>query len=165
VENLADIPWTTFGPAAARHAINLGNHWVDEAGRRVVHDDGREFLPPGELAPGDRVDLQLEVRAPAAPGRYTLELDVVQEGVSWFADRGSEPARAPVHVRRPRLVQAVRAALRRPSSRPAEEPRMEMYVLPEPEVRRLVADHGGRLVDVQESIGGDYRHYFYCVTK
>ena len=169
VENLADEPWPTFGMAAARHPIRVGNHWLDEEGRRVVHDDGRAFLPPGELAPGDHVDLPLEVRAPEAPGRYVLEVDLVQEGVSWFVDRGSESARAPVRIRRRSpLAEPARAALRRlrrRGPRPAVEPRMEMYVLPEPEVRRIVADNGGRLVDVREWRGGDYTHYSYCATK
>ena len=42
---------------------------------------------------------------------------------------------------------------------------MEMYVLPEGEILDLVRDRGGKLVDVQSMVGGDYRHAFYCVTK
>jgi hypothetical protein len=42
---------------------------------------------------------------------------------------------------------------------------MEMYVIPEPEVRALVAAHGGRLVEAREWMGGDYTHYSYCAVK
>jgi hypothetical protein len=31
------------------------------------------------------------VRAPDAPGRYTLRLSLVQEGVAWFDARGARP--------------------------------------------------------------------------
>ena len=40
-----------------------------------------------------------------------------------------------------------------------------MYVVPEPEVHRIVAENGGRLADVREWRGGDYTHYSYCAMK
>jgi hypothetical protein len=38
------------------------------------------------------------VAAPRKPGDYLLELDMVQESVSWFAQQGSKPVRLPVTV-------------------------------------------------------------------
>ena len=37
-------------------------------------------------------------RAPATPGRYLIEWDMVSEGACWFAQCGSEAARVPLHV-------------------------------------------------------------------
>ena len=34
-------------------------------------------------------EVVLEVTAPDRPGRYLLRLDLVNEGVGWFADGGS----------------------------------------------------------------------------
>jgi len=51
-------------------------------------------LPPGEIT-----KLTLTVNAPAAPGDYLLESDMLQEGVSWFGLTGSPTVRLPVEVR------------------------------------------------------------------
>ena len=93
VVNLANSSWSMadFG------GIRAGNHWLDADAGMVIQDDGRASLP-ALMRPGERCRIDLEVRAPADPGKYILELDVVHEGVSWFADRGSRTARAPVTV-------------------------------------------------------------------
>lgn len=75
--------------------IRLGNHWLAD-GRTLIRDDGRVDLPT--LAPGEHTELTLQIAAPARPGDYQLELDLVQETVGWFAEHGSETARIPVTV-------------------------------------------------------------------
>jgi hypothetical protein len=42
---------------------------------------------------------------------------------------------------------------------------MEMYTVPEPEVRHLVLESGGRIVAVHRFPGGDFQHSFYCATR
>jgi SAM-dependent methyltransferase len=93
IVNLANTTWSMadFG------GIRAGNHWLDAGAGMVIQDDGRASLP-ALMRPGERCRIELEVRAPAHPGQYILELDVVHEGISWFADRGSRTARAPVTV-------------------------------------------------------------------
>jgi hypothetical protein len=44
---------------------------------------------PLDVPPGGRAELRLDVRLPERPGRYRLELDMVDEGLEWFADSGS----------------------------------------------------------------------------
>jgi hypothetical protein len=43
--------------------------------------------------PGESVELTLRLRAPAEPGRYVLEFDMVSEHLSWFEDLGSPTVR------------------------------------------------------------------------
>jgi len=62
----------------------------------VQNDDGRTLLPM--LAPGEATQCTLTIKAPAHPGAYVVELDVVQEKVRWFAQAGSEPARVALVV-------------------------------------------------------------------
>jgi hypothetical protein len=63
----------------------------------LIQDDGRASLP-GEIASGQQCHVTLEISAPADPGEYVLECDVVHEGISWFADKGSEPWRTRMTV-------------------------------------------------------------------
>lgn len=78
-------------------AIRVGNHWLDAHAGMVVQDDGRAPLP-AVLRPGERCSIELDVRAPAQSGKYLLELDVVHEGITWFADRGSRTVRLPIAI-------------------------------------------------------------------
>jgi len=48
-------------------------------------------LPTG-IDPGCRLTLFPEVELPAQSGDYRLMLDLVEEGVCWFSERGSSPA-------------------------------------------------------------------------
>lgn len=56
-----------------------------------MYDDGRAGLPK-DLHLGE-ANLRLVVTTPAEPGDYLLELDMIQESVSWFKNRGSETAK------------------------------------------------------------------------
>jgi SAM-dependent methyltransferase len=95
VRNRSEHPWPNDIPAG-RH-VCLGNHWIREDGGQHVYDDARAFLP-GEVGPGETVEMSLGVRAPAVAGRYVLEADLVQEHIAWFAGKGSSPARVAVRV-------------------------------------------------------------------
>jgi hypothetical protein len=55
---------------------------------------------PADLQPGQEVELALSVKAPGEPGDYTLEIDMVHEGVTWFYERGAKPLRLNVRVER-----------------------------------------------------------------
>src|SRR5947209_9360837 len=90
-------------PAAGKdgwYLVTVANHWLDEEGEVIAIDDGRAPLPK-DLGPGESAVVQLEVRAPDEPGSYGLEVDLVQEGVAWFGDRGSDTTTRFSKVRKP----------------------------------------------------------------
>ena len=94
VTNVSQVDW----PAGTRLAI--GNHWrTPDGGTVVVQDDARHPLSDG-LAQGATVRAELVV-TPPGPGGHMLEVDLVEEGVCWFANMGSEPARVSIKVARP----------------------------------------------------------------
>ena len=77
--------------------LRVGNHWRSAADdSMLVQDDGRAPVPA--LRPGERSTVTLDVHAPSRPGSYICEIDLVHEGLWWFADQGSQPLRIPLRV-------------------------------------------------------------------
>ena len=73
--------------------MHLSYHWLWLVPRELAHrsrtvpyhDGIRTDLGATAVAPGARVALQGRVIAPALPGVYWLQWDMVEEGVTWFA--------------------------------------------------------------------------------
>ena len=97
VKNLGYSTWPAVGNKEGRYQVNIGNRWLKTAGNEVNSLDGRTGMP-ADLAPGNEVELPLTVKAPAEPGDYLLEIDMVHEGVTWFYERGAKPLRLMVHI-------------------------------------------------------------------
>ena len=170
VVNRSGVRW----PRASDHEgglgrIHVGNHWTVR-GRRAVGDDGRSPLP-ADVEPGAAVTVPLRVTAPGRPGVYGLEVDLVQEGVCWFADRGSPVARRhvvvlPVRRRAPGSGAADQGAA--PNARDAASPAppvFAMHPLPEERVRAAVAAAGGRVVAAVDEPGDGWRSLRYAVVR
>jgi len=73
-------------PANGALKVQAAYHWLDSDGETILWD-GRRTRLPRDLAAGDTVELELEVQAPEAVGRYDLVLDPVYEQVGWFSAR------------------------------------------------------------------------------
>jgi len=97
VKNNSDTVWFARERSGGPLQVSAGNHWLDQNGAVVVSDDGRAALLQ-DLHPSEQVTLKLTVNAPERPGRYILEVDMLQEGVSWFGLRGSPTLKIPVEV-------------------------------------------------------------------
>jgi SAM-dependent methyltransferase len=169
IRNVSPTPWPPAGLSGA-HPIRLGNHWLDETGEVLVRDDARAELEC-ELKPQESTELQLMINTPANPGRYLLELDMVQEGVSWFGDRGSEVIRIPAMISEPkrqsRPVQTLAPRDTGVISLHTNDGTIEMYGVPKDEVLEAIMSGGGQVLDVlPDSLAGpEWTSYFYIVTK
>jgi hypothetical protein len=97
VKNEGNTVWLAQDRTGEPLQVGLGNHWLDSEARVVIHDDGRSPVLD-DLRPGQEVEMPLTVNAPQSPGDFVLEVDMVQEGVSWFGLRGSPTVRLPVKV-------------------------------------------------------------------
>jgi subtilisin family serine protease len=84
--NTGTRPWAAAGAGQVR----LSYHWL-RAGVTAVWDGARAPAFAADVQPGQTVTVQLPVAAPADLGAYTLRLDLVQEGVSWFSTEGVAP--------------------------------------------------------------------------
>jgi SAM-dependent methyltransferase len=155
------------------YLVTLGNHWRTATGERVVNDDARTPLPD-DLEPGSCRHLELLVTAPSEADRYDLELDLVQEGVAWFGDRGSEVVSTPVQVSTPsRISRLLRRRLARTLVTPVDVggARMEMHGTPEATVAEWIEGAHGRLLtvfdwdEISRSRSYDWQRRGFVVVK
>jgi hypothetical protein len=97
VKNVSSSPWPVTVFRGGAPSLRLANHWLDPAGAVLVNDDGRAPISI-EVKPGEETQVSLTVTAPPTPGRYILEIDMLQELVAWFASKGSKTLRIEVTV-------------------------------------------------------------------
>jgi SAM-dependent methyltransferase len=93
IENLSQITWDQ----SLVGSLRVGNHWLSESGEMLVQDDGRTLLST-IIGPRMPIQASVSVQAPAESGRFICEFDIVHEGISWFADKGSRSFRQVVDV-------------------------------------------------------------------
>jgi len=99
VKNVGNSVWLAHGRSGdGFYQVNLGDIWFDAQNTRVEKHPYVRSPLPGDVKPGDEVEVPLTITAPAAPGDYTLQVDLVQEMVSWFADKGSSAPKFKVKV-------------------------------------------------------------------
>ncbi len=72
--------------------VRLSYHWMTPASdggkpRPVIWDGLHTAIPGGRLDPGGTMDVAMKVKAPDDPGRYLLQVDLLCDGVDWFANR------------------------------------------------------------------------------
>jgi SAM-dependent methyltransferase len=63
--------------------IRLGHRWFDDDGTRLVME-GQRCTFTADVLPGTSALQTITVRAPSAPGKYLLELNVLHEHHRWF---------------------------------------------------------------------------------
>jgi hypothetical protein len=93
VENLSPSEWRTD----ASHRYKIGVRLRSHTGRLLRELDGIP-VPSAASRPGGKETVLLVVTLPDSPGLYELFVDVVEEGVCWFSDRGSAPLVCEVQV-------------------------------------------------------------------
>ena len=88
IENTGDTLWLTETVAAGivMPAVRVFDH--EET---LVTEFHGEPMLPHPIAPGESVRIKIQYRAPQRAGGYTLKLDLVDQQVCWFEERGSQP--------------------------------------------------------------------------
>jgi 2-polyprenyl-3-methyl-5-hydroxy-6-metoxy-1,4-benzoquinol methylase/glycosyltransferase involved in cell wall biosynthesis len=89
IENCGDTLWLTNStphPGIVMPAVRV----FDQEGLLVTEFHGQPLLPHA-VAPGETVRMRVEYKAPERAGTYRLKLDLVDQQVAWFEQRGSEP--------------------------------------------------------------------------
>jgi hypothetical protein len=102
VRNASPVFWWARGGETNerddnKYRLAAADRWLKADGALVTDMDGRHGLLK-DLRPGEEAEVLLLVNAPKEPGEYILEVDLVQEQVAWFGEKGSPTARAKVSV-------------------------------------------------------------------
>jgi 2-polyprenyl-3-methyl-5-hydroxy-6-metoxy-1,4-benzoquinol methylase/glycosyltransferase involved in cell wall biosynthesis len=89
IENCGDTLWLTN---ASPHAgiVMPAVRVFDQEGLLVTEFHGEPLLPHA-VAPGETVRIKIEYKAPHRGGTYRLKVDLVDQQVAWFEQKGSEP--------------------------------------------------------------------------
>lgn len=84
VRNLGSVTWPWGDDVPPQ--VRVAHRWVGADGLPTDPDlpDWHRQLLPCNVPPGAEVTVPIEVAAPGSPGRYELELDLVNEFVRWF---------------------------------------------------------------------------------
>jgi 2-polyprenyl-3-methyl-5-hydroxy-6-metoxy-1,4-benzoquinol methylase len=182
-----DVVVSNRSPVAWRpeHQIRLGKRWLAGGTRRVLEpeDDGTRVLLPGTIEAGAALTVRFECAAPAPAGEYLLEVDLVQEGVTWFRNWGSPTLVVPCTVRDSRAAAAAGGAAGQAAgdaggagalgdggdgdAAEAIVPRMEMHGVPRARVAEIVEAAGGTVVAAcaDHSAGPEWESFLYVVSR
>jgi SAM-dependent methyltransferase len=92
ITNIGDTRW--LASSAGGGWTRIGAHLYRDApnGRELLDFDWYRHDLPRDVAPGDQITVDLDLPQLREPGRYHVVFDLVAEGLTWFADRGSAVA-------------------------------------------------------------------------
>ncbi len=98
IENRGTAAWDRAAPRGVG-AVHLGAHLLSAEGAMLERDLARAELSR-DVAPGESLEVEIALTAPPRRDDYTIELDMVKEGIAWFAGSGpSRSVRIPLVVR------------------------------------------------------------------
>ena len=89
VKNAGDTLWLS-GQTVRSGVVMPGVRIIDARGQIITELHGHPMLPHA-VPPGQTVDFDVQLVAPAEPGTYTIKIDLVDQHVCWFEERGSQP--------------------------------------------------------------------------
>jgi hypothetical protein len=85
--NQSKETWYGYGT----NPVLVSYHWqVLDSDNYLIFDGGRTQLSVSSIQAGESTQVLVKVFVPSQKGKFRLILTLVQEGVSWFEDRGFE---------------------------------------------------------------------------
>jgi 2-polyprenyl-3-methyl-5-hydroxy-6-metoxy-1,4-benzoquinol methylase len=96
IRNAGDTLWLG-GPFLRPGGVTLGVKIFDETGEVCDEFHGEPALPRA-LGPNESCEVTIERVCPATPGKYTLKIDLVDQHICWFEERGSTALYLPFAV-------------------------------------------------------------------
>ena len=88
IKNTGDTLWRT-GQTVRAGLVMPGIRVFDQDDKLVSEVHGP--LLARSVAPEQTISVNVQFAAPVQPGKYTARIDLVDQCVCWFEERGSEP--------------------------------------------------------------------------
>jgi SAM-dependent methyltransferase len=82
-----------IGPSFPLGTINVGTYLPADGGDRI---ELRRMSLPRSLSPGESLAAEVRIPIASTQGRSEVRIDLVREGIAWFADYGSQPLVVPL---------------------------------------------------------------------
>jgi glycosyltransferase involved in cell wall biosynthesis/SAM-dependent methyltransferase len=89
IRNAGDTLWLN-GQTVRAGVVMPGVRVLNEQGKIISELHGHPMLPRA-IPPGQAVSLEIQFAAPAKPGTYSVKIDLVDQLLCWFEERGSQP--------------------------------------------------------------------------
>jgi len=93
IKNESNIDWINFN----EHRISISYHWLNQNNNIVDYNGVRTNLPEAILS-NSTISLNMAVVSPDKAGNYVLELDMIQEGITWFSKKDNKTVKIPIVV-------------------------------------------------------------------
>ena len=92
VKNKSLERWPSLRSAEGKFAV-VASYIVRDQNNKQVKEGGHTMLPD-DLQPGEKLSLDVSIKAPEYPGRFKIVVDLLHEGVGWFTqyDTSRSPA-------------------------------------------------------------------------
>jgi hypothetical protein len=98
LENTGDTLWLGGRHQRRSGIVTLGVKVINQEGVVVDEFHGEPPLPRC-IAPKEKTDVIIEHACPSTAGSYTLKIDLVDQHICWFEERGAEPLSLPLQIR------------------------------------------------------------------
>ena len=85
IKNTGSHTWRKEGD----NPFHVGYHWFDSTNHKAHSEDYRTELPR-DVEPDQKITLPIKLGMPYQSGAYKLTIDLVHEGITWFAWRGGQ---------------------------------------------------------------------------
>ncbi len=91
--NQGNFIWLRSGS----HAVHLSYH-IRDGQKKIVKYDNQRYELPHDMRPDSDSRIDIEIVPKVKTGDYILEFDLVEEGVSWFGEKGSPTSLVKLHI-------------------------------------------------------------------
>ena len=177
--NTGTLPW----PPGNHAAIAVGAQWRHSDGAAVSDGPEGRLWTTTEIAPDEALSGTITVEAPREPGRYRLQVGLLQESIAWAHEHGVMPWSTDVRVSGLRARTALRWAARRsgplgrtlrrrglrlapPSAPDKDTPVMQMHGVAREEVETVLTSAGATVSFVQsDEAAPGWISYTYWITR
>jgi hypothetical protein len=96
--NAGDVTLPALGKDGDLLRVGISYHWRSMDDKVVIWDGLVTFLK-SDLKKNEEKKVDIAVKSPPNPGKYILEIDLVQNSAFWFNGYGSQTARMVIDVK------------------------------------------------------------------